>query len=432
MKKIKLSKKQILQQRLVQQAEAKHKYLPWFAGICAGIIVVLLVVVIFSSTFSTVRIAGDMTAMENMLTDNGQGILSSDQPIAVTDNTSIKSSYDYMITQGDIMLEDWKNMQELGLFSKNIDGSTLWSIYYTLCITTYQENSGWYTGIANWYDSLEETNTDKITTCKDENCRFIAELSSILNYSIDELINSNAHNVYHAQLDESIAAIELTDADWTSAYEAYLISSPEFIESITLKSTLLIPEVQKHPKLANWAAYGNIHCVRWLLGDIAKIITYTEQEDIKQLLNYIDITQDAQVLSGTIIQYAPNLLLLYGRDELSLDLGDTYIQNITNIEDIDAWLEKQAKSKKQYEDVTTSDKRIDIGCGVLYWDLLSIKHVEELPTFDEMMNNTAWKQETLYAVTEATFWQMVYDQNNVPTVDTSTNNTENSTETGEE
>ena len=414
--------KNLRKQAAEMKEQAMKKYL---LPVCILLTVIGLFIAgigIFRYQYGLGRLERDITDIENILTNNGDGISASDTPIEVTENVSVKPSVDYLNTEGGQMLDDWLKLQNLKLFTSHIDNKSLWSLYYTYSYNDYHENLSWMKGVANWYDQLNnDTETECTTTCNDPNCQFCKELDRILDADLEEILNSHAHQVYHAQLQQSIDSTELSEEDWYATYSAYIISEPSFIKSLTLKTVLVNNRLQKNETLSNFAYYGNKALVKGLFGGIVKTNTYTKQSDIEQILDIVDLTADEDTLDRQIIDVAPELLITYGNLGKAIDLGDTYVQKIEGTDDVEEWL--KTKDELRYKNVLDIDKVLDIGCALLYWDVESIEHIEKLPTFEEMMNDEEWKNEMLYKIVENAFWNSVYSNDT---------NDETFEETGEE
>lgn len=382
--------------------------------LCLTILGLFAANIVTRCLYGLVQVHTDITEMEKVLTNNGEGIKSSDQNVTITAKVHVKSSYEYMITKGQQLINNFKEIQNLGLFDKDINGDELWSLYYTYSFNEYVDNIDAFKTIAAWYAGLNDENVTDLQPAEcDGNCRFIGELSAILINTVQEIKDSQAHSIYHQQLKQSAIELNLTEEDWKSAYSVYLISNPEFIKSIKLKTVLVNNKVQLKTKLVNWMYYGNEKQVSTMCSSkVLKNKTFTTQAEIIELLKYISITLDEQILDSQVIEQVPELLISYGARGIAIDLGETYIQNITGVQDVTEWLEKHDKNSIERLDVTTSGKYIDIGCGLVYWDILELEHIDKLPTFEDMLNNETWKYETALRLTENNFWQSVYSQKN--------------------
>ena len=358
------------------------------------------------STLANNRIVKELT---KEITETYGGIVASNEPVEVEGyDYMVKSSQDFIMNNGDMQLDYLRRFEELGILKSNVNIDDLWAIYYTYFSSDYNENIELYKQLVAWYSDLDkEDNSNYENTCTDERCLFVTEMTNILSINSTEIINSNAHSTYHAQLTESVSALELSEADLQRAYEAHILSNANYLASLSIDFTLLNQTLlTKNTSLANWALNTDNGVVTWVLGNI-KYSEDFNSDEIKEVLRYIDITLDDEIVTDEIIAYVPNALLAYGVDSDGLVTDNTTIVNVTDIENLEEWLSEN-NNKKSYKDVTTDTQFIDLGYAKLHWDIKSIDYTENIPTFEECINDTTWLNTIRTQLVEQAIWQKFY------------------------
>lgn len=375
--------------------------------ILTGIIAIFVLVMCLyiPCNYSTVNNRDLVKKITNELTNNGEGIKASDLPINIQNgtDTELKSNYSYLKTYSDERLLELSELQELGVLDNAVPVDDLWAIYNTYYLDEYQSNVDWLRNLGIWYDNLNTTEVEH--TCNDVNCPFVRNLSHILNYDVQTIINSNAHNAYHMQLEEAEAGYNLDDTSWHLIYESYILSSPEFIKELTIHCCSINQTLAENVELSNWAFYGNKFLVNWQLGHISYNVTF--KDNIADALKYFNILMDEKVIDEKILQYVPNTFKAYGTDADGINVGDTQIVNITGVDNVNEWLKNRHNVKTS---ILNSEKFIDCGYTTIYWEIENIEHIDNIPTYDELMSNEEWKKEQLHKLAEQSFWELVSQQ----------------------
>lgn len=358
------------------------------------------------STFAHKRIVNQLTSA---ITSEYDGIVASTNEVEVEGyNYNVKSSQDFIIEHGDEQLDYLARFEELGMLKSGVDVDDLWAVYYTYFSEDYAANINLYQQIVAWYSVLEdEDNGDYINTCAGEDCRFVDEINSIIALDKQAIIDSNAHATYHKQVAESEQVMELTDEDMQQLYETYLLTHPEFVDSIafdfTLVNQLLLTE---KPDLANWALNYDKFPVEFLLGNI-KYSAQFSGEQVAEIFRYMNTALDDEIITDEIVAYVPKSLLAYGVDADGLSTGITTIVNITGVENVEEWL-KNNKSITHYKDITTEEQFIDLGFAKLFWDIKSIDYADNIPTYEELTARPEWVQKIRTDLVEQAVWQKFY------------------------
>ena len=319
----------------------------------------------------------------------------------------IVSGETYVTNQAEQKLKELDELKDLGILKTNSNMRDLWSMYYAYYAEEYKENIELFERLILWYSGLQTTNCEGYELhCNDDNCTFVTELSTIMTETADSIRNSNAHKVYHKQLEESAESISLTEDELKLAYETYILTNTNYIKSVTLDFALINNKLASEKQTANWALYGNENLVRWQLGDIRYSKTFNSLETIKTLSKYIDLTLDEQLLNSSILQYVPNTALMLGMDEDGFETDDTRIVNITGVENVEEWLLNFDTSKK-LQSISMKNTKVDVGYANIFWSITNVQHIDNIPTYESLSQNSAWIKELKETVTEQTIWQML-------------------------
>lgn len=377
-------------------------------SICICLALVALGILLYTPMkYSTVVSNSIVKEMTEAITGEQGGIVASNIEHEVEGyDYKVKSSQDFIMEQGDKQLNILKRCKELNILDTNVNIDDLWAIYYAYFSDDYNANLGLYSQLTAWYSDLQNSDSTGYEYTCDNNCSFVTELSPIVAVEKNALKSSNAHAVYHKQIDESIASLEITEAELQQLYEAYLLTNPEYVESITLDLTLLHTDLtEKNKPLADWALNTNNFLVNWLLGDIKNTITLNKAE-VAEVMKYIDFTEDSSIITDEIVILVPNAVRSYGI-EMGLDTGNTTIVNITGVEDIEKWLSENG-NKTSVKNTATDNKFIDCGFARLYWDIIDIDYVDNIPTLEQLSKDPAWVNEVYFRLMEQAVWQKFY------------------------
>lgn len=376
------------------------------ALILGGILCIALYTPFTYSTLANNRIIKHIT---DAITEEYGGIVASSNPVEVEGyDFKVKCSQDYIMENGDEQLAYLERFKELGILKTNVDIDDLWAVYYTYYSSDYNDNIELYQQLVAWYSGLNEAdNGDATHTCDGKNCKFVNEMQTFLLETKENIITSNAHLTYHVQIAESAAQLALTETELQQAYEAYILSSPQFIDKLVVDFTVLNQTLlTNNIKLANWAINSDEKIVNTLLGEI-KYTTEFNSTDCKEVLRYIETTLDEEIITDEIVEYVPNALMAYATGSSGISTGNTTIVNITNVENIEEWLAEN-EGYTQYKDAATDVQFIDLGYAQLHWDISSIDYVENIPTFEECSTNAEWVNTIRNQLVEQAVWQQFY------------------------
>lgn len=370
------------------------------------ILIVALYIPVKYSTAANNRIINKMT---DAITGEVGGIMASNVDVGIEGyDYKVKSSQTYIMEQGDEQLNRLKRYQELGVLETNVDLDDLWAVYYAYYSDNYRENLELYKQLTMWFSELQKKDAEGFEcTCTGEDCLFVSELSDIVAIDINELKKSNAHTVYHKQVAESEQTLELTDKELQQAYEAYIITNPEYVDELVLNFTCINNNIiENSPRIGNWALNGKDWLVRWCLGNIKYTKTFYKAE-VAELMKYIDFTTDDGLITDEIVALVPNALLSFGVDKDGLSTGNTTIVNVTNVENLEEWL-KDVDITAPYKNINTDAQFIDCGYAQLHWEIEHIDYMNNLPTFEELKENEEWVKATRTRLIEQAIWQMFY------------------------
>lgn len=358
--------------------------------------------------YSTIRNNSIVKRLTDAITGEQGGIVASniEQEVEGYDY-KVKSSQDFIMEQGDKQLNILKRCKELGILKTNVNIDDLWAIYYAYYSDDYNANLGLYMQLIAWFSDLQkEDNTGFEHYCLGDNCAFITELEDIVALDRNALIKSNAHSTYHRQINESMAELQLTEEDLQQVYEAYILTNPEYVESMTINFTLLNIDVcDKNEALANYILNSNAKYINLLFGNV-KYSTTLDKTQVAEAMKYIDFTADSSIINDEILPLVPNAVRSYGISN-GLSTESTTIINITGVEDVEEWL-KQNNSKTPLKSVSTDTQFIDCGYAKLHWDIKNIDYVDNIPTLEELRQDTEWKNDMYFRLIEQAVWQKFY------------------------
>lgn len=358
------------------------------------------------STTANNRIVHNLT---DAITGEVGGIVASEKEIEVEGyDYKVASSQEYITTLGDKQMGRLKRLKELKVLKTNVDIDDLWAIYYAYYAEEYNTNLTLYQRLTAWFSDLQAVDIgDFEHDCTGAACTFISELSNILAVDDEWLKNSNGHAAYHKQLEESLAELEIEESDLELAYEAYVLTRPEYITAMSLDITILNHTLlNNNPKLANWALNSPAGQVNAILGKI-KYSVDLNQAEIAEIMQFVDFTSDDEIITDEVVAYLPNSLFSFGVDADGLSTGNTTIVNVTDVENLEEWLAEN-KQKTYYKNAATDVQIIDLGYAQLHWDIKSIDYIDNIPSFEEIMQDAEWVHDMKTQLLEQAVWQSFY------------------------
>lgn len=401
-----------------QQAVKPSLTLILLTIVLIGLVIGLSVIPIKYSTVNNKRTIAKLTdtliKCQEGLMDGEYGIIASDRPVEVEGSDyNVISSADYITSTSAYKTEQFNRLKDLGILKSNVNPKDLWTIYAGYAYDIYNKNMPIFNRISLWYSALQEEDTSGyMHDCDGTECPFVQEVSSVLEETEDAIKNSNAHKAYHKSIESAAAQLELSDDELKQVYEAYVLTSAELVKDITLKFTVLNTQLQESKLFANWAAHGNRLLVNSMLGNISYKKTFTGNE-IVELYKLITVTDDVKAISTDVAELVPITLFQLGINGV-VSTGGTTITNVSDVENLEEWLEEhdpnKVKTVKQ-DDVLTTNRLIDIGYGQIYWEIESINHLDNIPTYDECKNNQEWLFSIRKSLTEQSVWQVIYENN---------------------
>lgn len=359
--------------------------------------------------YSTAATSSIVRQLTDAITGTLGGIAASTEEVELEGyDFNVKSSQNFIMENGDKQLDYLERFAELGILDSNVTIDDLWAIYYTYFSEDYAANIGLYQQIVAWYSNLDkEDNGEYVNTCVNENCKFVQEMGNIIALDTDSIINSNAHATYHNQVAQSEQSIELSEEDMHQVYESYILTTPEHIDNLTIRFTLLNQRLlEEKPDLANWALNTDSMIVNCLLGKIKYSVKF-DSTDIAEVMRYINTALDDAIITDEIVAYVPNSLLSYGVDADGLSTGITTVVNVTGVENLEEWL-KNYKPGTYYKNITTDEQFIDLGFAKLYWDIESIDYADNIPTYEQCMSDTDWLLKVRTDLVEQAVWSKFY------------------------
>lgn len=397
----------------------RRKYKPTKSSITTGsviqftvlfcTIVALIMILTVPIKYSTIANNKIIKKLVSVIEGGYGGIVASNIPIDIEGyDFDLKASQYYIMDSGDKDVATLKRCAELNLLQTNINIEDLCTIFYAYYADEYNANLSLYKQIGAWYSELEANdNGTYILKCNNTKCKFVREISSILDLDAETITNSNAHCTYHNQVEKSLEDLELSDNELQQVYEAYILTNHEYIREMSLDFTIIHQDLlMKKEKLSNWILNTDSRLVRFLFGDV-KYSVNVSKENLAEVLNYIDFAKDEEIITDEILPLVPLAVQSYGVSPMGLHTDSTTVINISDIDNVEEWL-KGNHDKHVYKSVTTDEQFIDCGFAKLFWDIKNISYIDNIPTLDELLSDSNWLKEQKIALIEQAVWQMFY------------------------